>query len=152
MCSVRQSPIPSAPKSRPRWASAGVSALTRTRSWRIRSAHCIRRRKSPPISGVRSAAWPANTLPVLPSTVIQSPWASFRPFTPIWPARSSTCRSCAPTTHGLPMPRATTAAWEVMPPRAVSTALAITIPWKSSGEVSRRTRITAWPERPSFSA
>ena len=39
----------------------------------------------------RSAAWPANTLPVLPSTVIQSPSASFRPFTPTWPARSSTC-------------------------------------------------------------
>ena len=50
------------------------------------------------------------------------------------------------------MPRATTAAWDVMPPRAVSTALAITMPWKSSGEVSRRTRITAWPARPSFSA
>ena len=50
------------------------------------------------------------------------------------------------------MPRATTAACDVMPPRAVSTALAITMPWKSSGEVSRRTRITACPARPSFSA
>ena len=50
------------------------------------------------------------------------------------------------------MPRATTAACEVMPPRAVRIALASTIPWKSSGEVSRRTRMTDCPARPSFSA
>ena len=50
------------------------------------------------------------------------------------------------------MPRATTAAWEVMPPRAVRIALASTMPWKSSGLVSRRTRITASPFLPSSSA
>src|SRR6476659_4898979 len=43
------------------------------------------------------------------------------------------------------MPRATTAAWLVIPPRAVSTARAATMPWKSSGVVSSRTRITASP-------
>ena len=45
----------------------------------------------------------------------------------------------------LPMPRATTAAWLVMPPRVVRIARAATIPWKSSGVVSSRTRITASP-------
>ena len=36
--------------------------------------------------------------------------------------------SLQPTTAHLPMPRATTAAWLVMPPRAVSTARAATMP------------------------
>ncbi len=49
--------------------------------------------------------------------------------------------SVQPTTQGLPMPRATTAAWEVWPPRAVSTPTDTVMPWMSSGEVSRRTRI-----------
>ena len=43
------------------------------------------------------------------------------------------------------MPRATTAAWLVMPPRVVSTPRAACIPWMSSGLVSMRTRITASP-------
>src|SRR6267143_661739 len=44
--------------------------------------------------------------------------------------------SLAPTTAHFPIPLATTAAWLVMPPRAVRTARAATIPWKSSGVVS----------------
>ena len=47
----------------------------------------------------------------------------------------------------MPIPRATTAAWLVIPPRAVSTARAATMPWKSSGVVSSRTRITRNPFR-----
>ena len=43
------------------------------------------------------------------------------------------------------MPRATTAAWLVMPPREVRMPLAACMPWMSSGEVSMRTRITASP-------
>ena len=50
------------------------------------------------------------------------------------------------------MPRATTAAWDVMPPRAVSTPWAWMTPWMSSGVVSKRTRITASPARPRLSA
>ena len=50
------------------------------------------------------------------------------------------------------MPRATTAAWEVMPPRAVRMPSAASIPWMSSGEVSIRTRITFWPALPRSSA
>ena len=43
------------------------------------------------------------------------------------------------------MPRATTAAWEVMPPRVVRMPSAACMPWMSSGEVSTRTRITFLP-------
>ena len=43
------------------------------------------------------------------------------------------------------MPRATTAAWLVMPPRVVRIPLAAFMPWMSSGLVSIRTRITASP-------
>jgi hypothetical protein len=75
-----------------------------------------------------------------------------RPLMEKRPAFSSTWSSCAPATHGLPIPRATTAACDVIPPRAVRIALAITMPWKSSGDVSRRTRIADCPARPIFSA
>ena len=43
------------------------------------------------------------------------------------------------------MPRATTAAWLVMPPRAVRMPSAACMPWMSSGLVSMRTRITVSP-------
>ena len=51
----------------------------------------------------------------------------------------------APTTQGRPMPRATTAAWLVMPPRVVRMPTAACMPCTSSGEVSTRARITVWP-------
>jgi hypothetical protein len=57
----------------------------------------------------------------------------------------STFSSSAPHTHVRPMPRATTAACDVLPPRLVSTPAAAIIPPRSSGLVSRRTRITASP-------
>ena len=43
------------------------------------------------------------------------------------------------------MPRATTAAWLVLPPREVSTPWAAIMPCRSSGLVSRRTRMTFSP-------
>ena len=43
------------------------------------------------------------------------------------------------------MPRATTAAWLVMPPRVVRMPLAACMPWMSSGLVSMRTRMTVSP-------
>ena len=43
------------------------------------------------------------------------------------------------------MPRATTAAWEVLPPRLVRMPRAATMPRRSSGLVSLRTRITSSP-------
>ena len=50
------------------------------------------------------------------------------------------------------MPRATTAACEVMPPRVVRMPSAACMPWMSSGEVSTRTRITFLPSALSFVA
>ena len=50
------------------------------------------------------------------------------------------------------MPRATTAAWEVMPPRAVRMPWAACMPPMSSGEVSVRTRMTFSPLAASASA
>ncbi len=53
--------------------------------------------------------------------------------------------SAHPATQQVPIPRATTAACEVMPPRAVSIPLALCIPSISSGDVSVRTKITFFP-------
>ncbi len=50
------------------------------------------------------------------------------------------------------MPTATIAAWLVLPPRAVRMPCASTIPWKSSGVVSSRTRMTSSPALPRRSA
>ena len=50
------------------------------------------------------------------------------------------------------MPRATTAACEVMPPRVVRMPSAACMPWMSSGEVSTRTRMTRLPWALSVSA
>ena len=49
---------------------------------------------------------------------------------------------------GFPIPRATTAACEVIPPRAVRIPCERSIPGKSSAEVSLRTRMTASPAWP----
>ena len=51
----------------------------------------------------------------------------------------------APATHGLPIPRATTAACDVMPPRVVKMPSAACMPPMSSGEVSTRTRMVLRP-------
>ena len=61
------------------------------------------------------------------------------------PARVSTSSSSAPQTQVLPMPRATTAAWLVLPPRLVRMPWAAIMPCRSSGLVSRRTRMTSSP-------
>ena len=88
-------------------------------------------------------SWPAKTSPVLPSMEMKSSPA-LRVMLPTLTVRLATSmfRVEAPQTQGLPMPRATTAAWEVMPPRAVRMPLAATMPARSSGEVSMRTRTT----------
>ena len=64
----------------------------------------------------------------------------------------STSSSSAPQTQVLPMPRATTAAWLVFPPRLVRMPSAAIMPFRSSGLVSRRTRITFSPDRFHFTA
>ena len=64
----------------------------------------------------------------------------------------STASSSAPHTHVLPIPRATTAAWLVLPPRLVRMPCAAIMPFRSSGLVSRRTRMTFSPDRFHFTA
>ena len=59
------------------------------------------------------------------------------------PARSR--MPSAPTTAHVPMPRATTAACDVLPPRAVRMPSATIMPCRSSGLVSLRTRMTCAP-------
>ena len=83
--------------------------------------------------------------PIEPSRVIQSPrFTTFFPTVKV-PASASTWTSFAPATQHLPMPRATTAACDVIPPRAVRMPFAAAIPLMSSGLVSSRTRMTAFP-------
>ena len=74
MCSVRQSPMPSAPKRTAARASAGVSALARTPSWRTLSAQPISVANSPDSCGSIMSTLPASTWPVEPSTVMKSPF------------------------------------------------------------------------------
>ena len=54
-------------------------------------------------------------------------------------------RTPHPATHTLPIWRATRAAWDVIPPLAVSMPSDAFIPLISSGDVSIRTRITGSP-------
>jgi hypothetical protein len=65
MCSVRQSPMPSAPNLMAARASAGVSALARTLSLRTASAHFISVPNSPVSSGSRIATLRTSTCPVV---------------------------------------------------------------------------------------
>ena len=152
MCSVRQSPIPSAPNRRARRASSGVSALARTPSDRYLSAHDRNSSTSSLRSGRSSLTASMMTSPVSPSIEIWSPSRMMRP--PASNRRRSSCTttSVAPTTHDLPMPTATTAACEVRPPREVTIPSAAYMPATSSGEVSGRTRMTCWPSRASSTA
>ena len=73
MCSVRDSPMPSAPKPRAACASAGVSALARTFSLRSESAQPISVAKSPESCGWIVGTSPSITSPVEPLIVIRSP-------------------------------------------------------------------------------
>ena len=58
---------------------------------------------------------------------------------------SSMTISPHPDTQHLPIPRATTAAWDVIPPRTVRMPWAAFMPSISSGDVSRRTSTTFSP-------
>ena len=146
MCSVRHRPMPTAPKSRARRASAGVSAFVRTfmRAWR--SAHCMMVAKSPPRdSGTVRDTLPSITSPVVPSIESTSWRPKVRPATVRVPASVSIESSPAPTTQHLPQPTATTAAWLVLPPVLVRMPTALCMPSTSSGLVSLRTSSTCSP-------
>ena len=102
------------------------------------------------ICGGTSSTSSRITSPEPPSIVIVSPSASVVPPIVIVRAPRSIVSPSQPATHGFPIPRATTAACEVIPPCAVRTPLAWMSPWMSSGVVSRRTRITSSPASPAL--
>jgi hypothetical protein len=60
-------------------------------------------------------------------------------------AGALTCSAEQPVMQGLPQPRATTAAWLVIPPSCVSTPSEVYMPLTSSGLVSLRTSTTFSP-------
>ncbi len=94
---------------------------------------------SPSVSGT----WPSTTVPLVPSIEIQSP--SSTTVSPTVNDGPEIRSASAPTTAGLPQPRATTAAWLTRPPRAVRMPSAASMPCTSSGEVSLRTSTTFSP-------
>ncbi len=145
MCSVLHRPMPSAPKSSAVFASLGVSAFASTPRFRMVSAHSRIVLKSPDMPCLVSFASPSITSPVVPLSVIVSPsWTLMSPAMKT-PASSKTDILLHPTMQHLPMPRATTAAWLVMPPLAVRMPCALAMPATSSGEVSDLMSITFSP-------
>src|SRR5437867_956523 len=159
MCSVRQSPMPAAPKPRAMIACSGISALARTPSVRNSSAHSNSVEKyryfsdssalrlpwtTWMISDSTTGICPAYTAPVKPLMERSSPSLSVREPKRTSPSAPPSSAS-QPATHTLPIRRATTAAWEVVPPLAVRNPTDAFMPWMSSGLVSRRTRIARSP-------
>ena len=145
MCSVRHRPMPSAPCSSALSASAGVSALARTPRRRISSAHPSTRSKRALRPGSTSGTSSRVTMPVLPSIAIRAPAAITSSPARITRARRSMSSSPAPTTAGRPMPRATSAACEALPPSEVRMPRAAWKPATSSASVNGRARITSRP-------
>ena len=117
MCSVRQRPIPSAPNSRARAASSGVSAFARTFSRRSSSAQPRIVSKSSLICGGTSVDRADEHAA---GAAVDRDHVALAQLVPAdasrVPRRESIESPSQPATHGLPMPRATTAACEVMPP------------------------------------
>ena len=154
ICSVRHSPIPSAPNARARSASAGVSAFVRTPIRRNRSAQCS--------SWCACSSSPATVIGRLAQHDLAGQAIDGDDVSPsrtVVPLALEHARSAGrspaqlhPVTAGSPIPRATTAACEVMPPRAVRMPRERSIPGKSSAAVSCRTRMTASPASPSSRA
>jgi len=81
----------------------------------------------------------------VPSIEMTSPSFTVTPFTVNVRVAVLTSMESAPQTQVLPMPRATTAACDVLPPRDVRMPCAAIMPARSSGFVSRRTRMTFSP-------
>ena len=149
MCSVRHRPMPSAPSSRAFFAPAGSSALARTAKRRISSAHSSTVSKYSSTRASISGTSSKVTQPLVPSMAMKSPSPTVEPLAETVLAPRSILRSLAPTTAGRPIPRATSAACEALPPSLVRIPLAAWKPATSSASVNGRTRITS---RPSCSA
>ena len=99
--------------------------------------------KSSAIATLWVSICPSYTKPVPPSIEIWSPSTYFLPLIITW--SSLTLKSLLPTIQALPIPLATTAACEVIPPRAVKIPSDRFIPSISSGDVSILTKIVGRP-------
>ena len=166
MCSVRHSPMPCAPNRRARAESSPVSALARTSIRRAPSAHLHQPvHRLDQLVGVRGLGVQL-ALEVLDHRrgdhrhlaeehlaggAVDGDHGALRCTEPSLSVKCralvSTSIASAPQTQVLPMPRATTAAWLVLPPRLVRMPWAAIMPSRSSGLVSRRTRMTRSPDR-----
>uniref|UniRef100_A0A0A9CT14 Pdk1 n=1 Tax=Arundo donax TaxID=35708 RepID=A0A0A9CT14_ARUDO len=110
MCSVRHSPIPSAPLFRAANASSGVSALAITFSCLNSSTQDMKVPKLPLRAGGESGCLPRITSPVDPFSDSHSPSCStLSPMTTAFSV-SLTWMLEHPETQHFPQPRATTAA------------------------------------------
>jgi hypothetical protein len=145
MCSVRHSPMPSAPYSCAVRASSGVSAFARTRSRRCSSAQRRTVRNSSVHSGADNGTSSVVTSPVVPLMAILSPSRSTVEFTLTSRAARSISRLAAPDTQGRPMPLATSAAWLALPPSDVRMPRAAKNPATSAASVKGLTSTTSRP-------
>lgn len=137
--------MPCAPNSSAVFASFGVSAFALIPRFRMVSAQSRIVLKSLDIPCLISFASPRITSPVVPlSVIVSSSWILISPAIRT-PASSKTDILLHPTMQHLPIPRATTAAWLVMPPLAVRMPCAFAMPATSFGEVSDLMSITFSP-------
>ena len=146
MCSVRQSPMPSAPSSRARRAPSGVvgvrahaqpaqlvgpaeHALEVLVDLRLDERHVVERHAA-------ARAVDRDQVARLDDRAVDADRLA--------PRGRSRARS-APTTAGRPIPRATSAACDALPPSDVRIPRAAWKPATSSASVNGRTRITSRP-------
>ena len=167
MCSVRHRPMPCAPSLRARFASSGVSALARTpepaalvgvHQHPVDGPHQLRGFLVGTFQGFhalldvglhRGGHDRHRADEHLAGRAVDADLVALvddhRCRRVIVLVSTSMSSSSAPQTQVLPMPRATTAACEVLPPRAVRMPLAAIMPPRSSGLVSLRTSSTCSP-------
>ena len=122
--------------SRPATRLPGVAAISSAHPSRVIRSVCSSN------FGATVGIWPTNASPVPPSTLIHSPSLTTTPSAVMVRASMSILMLAAPTTHGRPNWRATTAAWLVAPPSLVRIPLAAIMPCTSSGLVKGRTMTT----------
>mmetsp|Transcript_8625 Transcript_8625/g.19771 ORF Transcript_8625/g.19771 Transcript_8625/m.19771 type:complete len:218 (-) Transcript_8625:56-709(-) len=154
MCSVRTRPIPMAPSSAAFVASGPESALVKTfRESGMSSAQLKTSPNEPLIAVLLVAISTPITSPVLPLMEMISFFLNIFPVVRIVMVSSASLMisSSQPQTQGLPHPRATTAACEVIPPLAVRIPCDAHMPPTSSGDVTSRTKMSCSELRASAS-
>ena len=138
--------MPSAPSSTARAADSASSALARTPSWRSSSAQPKTVSSSDETPGAITGTSSVVISPVEPLMAMKSPSASSCPSGSFsLRPRTSMCTFAAPVMAGRPIPRATSAACEALPPVVVRMPLAAAKPATSPASVNERARMTSRP-------